>query len=205
MLRCLLDADALAWLLSPDSDPAHDEHRLAWLAEAQRQRATLLIPATVLADWLVDTGPAGDAAFKALRSSRTVEVAAFDERAARELVRLHTFASTTDDDRWSRASREQRQLVALAVVRQASLVGEAPRLDAVAALAGVSFVSMGDLSSLGAPPQLSLPLDAPDAAALGSVAPLSPLDKGVFSDLAQAFSAFDQLVSAPASSEAPAP
>lgn len=205
MLRCLLDADALAWLLRLDSDPAHDEHRQAWLAEAQRQRATLLIPAAMLADWLVETGPAGEAAFKALRLARPVEVAAFDERAARELVRLHTFASTTDDDRWSRASREQRQLVALAVVRQAALVGEAPRLDAAAALAGVAFVSMGDIASLGVPPQLSLPLDSPDAGAMAVVAPLSPLDKGVFSDLAQAFSAFDLLVSEPLSSETPAP
>lgn len=203
MLRCLLDADALAWLLGPDSDPAHDEHRLAWLAEAQRQRATLLIPAAVLADWLVETGPAGDAAFKALRSARPVEVATFDERAARELVRLHRFASTTDDDRWSRASREQRQLVALAVVRQASLVGEAPRLDAAAALAGVAFVSMGDIASLGSPPQLSLPLDVPEVLAAGSVSALSPLDRGVFSDLAQAFNAFDVVVAAPP--EPPAP
>lgn len=199
MLRCLLDADALAWLLRLDSDPAHDEHRQAWLAEAQRQRATLLIPAAMLADWLVETGLAGEAAFKALRLARPVEVAAFDERAARELVRLHTFASTTDDDRWSRASREQRQLVALAVVRQAALVGEAPRLDAAAALAGVAFVSMGDIASLG------VPLDVQDASAAASVAPLSPLDKGVFSDLAQAFSAFDLLVSDPLSSETPAP
>jgi hypothetical protein len=203
VLRCLLDADALAWLLRLDSDPAHDEHRLAWLAEAQRQRATLLIPAVVLADWLVETGPAGDAAFKALRASRPVEVAAFDERMARELVRLHTFASTTDDDRWSRASREQRQLVALAVVRQASLVGAAPRLDAAAALAGVTFVSMGDVASLGAPPQLSLPLDPVEStAAATSVVPLSPLDKGVFSELAQAFRAFDSVVLAPPASPA---
>jgi hypothetical protein len=205
MLRCLLDADALAWLLSPDSGLAHDEHRQAWLAEAQRQRATLLIPAAVLADWLVETGAAGEAAFKALRAARPVEVAAFDERAARELVRLHAFAGTTDDDRWSRASREQRQLVALAVARQAALVGEAPRLDAVAALAGVAFVSMADIASLGAPPQLSLPLDRQPASAAACVAPLSPLDQGVFSDLAQAFSAFDLLVSEPASSQPPAP
>ncbi|MEX8495284.1 hypothetical protein [Sphaerotilus sp.] len=204
MLRCLLDADALAWLLRLDSDPAHDEHRLAWLAEAQRQRATLLIPAAVLADWLVETGSAGDAAFKALRTARPVEVATFDERAARELVRLHTFAGTTDDDRWARASREQRQLVALAVVRQASLVGEAPRLDAAAALAGVAFVSMGDIASLGAPPQLSLPLDTPETS-VASAVPLSPLDMGVFSDLAQAFSAFDLQVSAPLPPQMPAP
>jgi hypothetical protein len=203
MLRCLLDADALSWLLRLDSDPAHDEHRLAWLAEAQRQRAALLVPAAVLADWLIETGPAGDAAFKALRTARPVEVAAFDERAARELVRLHTFASTSDDDRWSRASREQRQLVALAVVRQASLVGEAPRLDAAAALAGVVFVSMGDIASLGSPPQLSLPLDTPEISTTASVAPLSPMDKGVFSDLAQAFSAFDVLVSTPQATPAP--
>jgi hypothetical protein len=199
MLRCLLDADALAWLLRLDSDPAHDEHRRAWLSEAHRQRATLLIPASVLADWLVETGPAGDAALKALRAARTVEVTVFDERAARELARLHAFASTTDDDRWSRASREQRQLVALAVVRQASLVGEAPRLDAAAALAGVAFVSMGDIASLGSPPQLSLPLDPVESAQAtsGGVAPLSPLDKGVFSELSQAFQSFDTLVAKP--------
>ncbi len=204
-MRCLLDADALAWLLRLDSDPAHEEHRQAWLAEAQRQRATLLIPAAMLADWLVETGPAGEAAFKALRLARPVEVAAFDERAARELVRLHAFASTTDDDRWSRASREQRQLVALAVVRQASLVGEAPRLDAAAALAGVAFVSMGDIASLGMPPQLSLPLDLLDTAVGSTVSTLSPLDRGVFTDLAQAFSAFDVLVARPAELSPPAP
>ena len=204
-MRCLLDADALAWLLRLDSDPAHEEHRQAWLAEAQRQRATLLIPAAMLADWLVETGPAGEAAFKALRLARPVEVAAFDERAARELVRLHTFASTTDDDRWSRASREQRQLVALAVVRQAALVGEAPRLDAAAALAGVAFVSMGDIASLGMPPQLSLPLDLLDTAVGSTVSTLSPLDRGVFTDLAQAFSAFDVLVARPAELSPPAP
>ena len=204
-MRCLLDADALAWLLRLDSDPAHEEHRQAWLAEAQRQRATLLIPAAMLADWLVETGPAGEAAFKALRLARPVEVAAFDERAARELVRLHAFASTTDDDRWSRASREQRQLVALAVVRQAALVGEAPRLDAAAALAGVAFVSMGDIASLGMPPQLSLPLDLLDTAVGSTVSTLSPLDRGVFTDLAQAFSAFDVLVARPAELSPPAP
>ena len=190
MLRCLLDADALAWLLSPDSDTGRDEHRRAWLAEAQRQRATLLVPAAVLADWRVEAGAgaAGEAAFKALRASRPVEVVAFDERAARELVCLHTFATATGDDRWSRASREQRQLVALAVVRQAALVGEAPRLDAAAALAGVAFVSMGDLVSLGTTPQLSLPLDLP---VLADMPTLSPLDRGVFLDLAQALASFD--------------
>ncbi|MDZ7858109.1 hypothetical protein [Sphaerotilus sp.] len=191
-MRCLLDADALAWLLRLDSDPAHDEHRLAWLAEAQRQRATLLIPALVLADWLVEAGPAGDAALKALRTARAVEVVAFDERAARELARLHAFAGTTDDDRWSRASREQRQLVALAVVRQASLAGEAPRLDAAAAMAGVAFISMGDIAALGSPPQLVLPLDVPAPAEV-SCAPLSPLDSSVFRELAQAFTSFDAL------------
>lgn len=188
MLRCLLDADALSWLLGPDSDPAHDEHRLAWLAEAQRQRTTLLVPATVLADWLVEAGAAGEAAFKALRALRPVEVVAFDERAARELVRLHTFATATGDDRWTRASREQRQLVALAVVRQAALVGEAPRLDAAASLAGLAFVAMGDLVSLGSTPQLNLPLDLPAPA---NVPTLSPLDRGVFLDLAQALASFD--------------
>lgn len=187
-MRCLLDADALAWLLGPVSDAARDTQRRAWLAEAQRQRATLLVSATVLGDWLIEAGSAGEAAFKALRSARPVEVAAFDERAARELLRLHTFATANDDDRWCRASREQRQLVALAVVRQAALVGEAPRLDAAAALAGVAFVSMGDVASLGAPPQLSLPLDPPPADVLPD---LSPLDRNVFRDLAQALAAFD--------------
>jgi hypothetical protein len=93
--------------------------------------------------------------------------------------------------------------VALAVVRQAALVGEAPRLDAAAALAGVAFVSMGDIASLGAPPQLSLPLDIPEVAATLSAAQLLPMDKGVFSELTQAFSAFDLLVTTPP--DAPAP
>lgn len=161
MLRCLLDGGSLGWLLGPGGDDAHDAHRLAWLAEAQRQRATLLIPAAVLADWLVEVGTSGEAALKALRGARPVEVVAFDERAARELVRLQTFAAANDDERWWRASREQRHLVALAVVRQAALVGEAQRLDAAAAMAGVAFISMGDIASLGAPPQLALPLNVP--------------------------------------------
>lgn len=50
-MRCLLDADALAWRLGPVSDAARDTQRRAWLAEA---------------------------AFKALRSAWPVEVAAFD-------------------------------------------------------------------------------------------------------------------------------
>lgn len=206
MLRCLLDGDSLGWLLGSGGDAAHDAHRLAWLAEAQRQRATLLIPAAVLADWLVEAGATGEAALKALRGARAVEVVAFDERAARELVRLQTFATANDDDRWWRASREQRHLVALAVVRQAALVGEAPRLDAAAAMAGVAFISMGDIASLGTPPQLALPLDVP-APGDAALSPLSPLDSSVFRELAQAFNSFDALSLTPpddGTGEAPA-
>lgn len=196
MLRCLLDGDSLGWLLGSGGDAAHDAHRLAWLAEVQRQRATLLIPAAVLADWLVEAGAVGEAALRALRSTRAVEVVAFDERAARELVRLQTFAAANDDDRWWRASREQRHLVALAVVRQAALVGEAPRLDAAAAMAGVVFVSVGDIASLGTPPQLALPLEVPPPLD-PSRAALSPLDDSVFRELAQAFTSFDALALTP--------
>ena len=64
-------------------------------------------------------------------------------------------------------------------------------------------MSMGDIASLGSPPQLSLPLDTPEISTTASVAPLSPMDKGVFSDLAQAFSAFDVLVSTPQAMPAP--
>ena len=196
MLRCLLDGESLGWLLGSGGDAAHDAHRLAWLAEAQRQRATLLIPAAVLADWLVEAGTAGEVALRALRSTRAVEVVAFDERAARELVRLQTFAAVNDDDRWWRASREQRHLVALAVVRQAALVGEAPRLDAAAAMAGVAFVSVGDIASLGTPPQLALPLEVPPPLD-PSRAALSPLDDSIFRELAQAFTSFDALALIP--------
>ena len=50
--------------------------------------ALALVPATVLAEVLTDTGRAGEGAWRTLHAHRVVEVLPFDERAAREQARL---------------------------------------------------------------------------------------------------------------------
>ena len=108
-MRYLTDADALTWLLGQHDDAEHRPvaSRSAWLDQIDQQRGTLLVPATVLAEVLTDTGRAGEGAWRTLHAHRVVEVLPFDERAAREQAGV--------------AVQSVRELVAGCALRQLAL------------------------------------------------------------------------------------
>lgn len=192
--RYLFDTDALNWLFAQDVDPDASSSRQTWLAELHASRRHLLIPASTLADCLLESGTPGDARFKALRACCTVEVLAFDERAARELVRLARTRRDMSDDCLDELTAGQRQIIALARLREATVVGADPALELAAGRLGLPFRHCASLSGPAARlPQLSLPLDpVPEVAVPPS---LPPAD--VFLDMSRALDAFMDAVRRP--------
>lgn len=205
-VRYLTDTEVLAWLLAPDDDRVQGAQRQAWLSEMSRTRAHLLVPATVLGDWLFATGAAGEAAFRSLRARRAVEVVPFDERCVRELVQALADSVAGGDARLTAASREARQLVALARARHATLLAGDPHLAACAQAAGVPCRRLRDLAAGRDLAQLALPLEDADQA------PPEPAPRGahemlgedVFRDISAAFDSFQSVLDAAAAPE-PAP
>lgn len=193
--RYLTDAEALAWLLGQDDDRVQAARRQAWLAELSRTRGHLLVPATVLGDWLFTTGAVGDAAFRALRARRAVEVVPFDERCVRELTQALADSVAAGDARLAAAGREVRQLVALARARRATLLVGDTHLATCAQVAGVPCRRLRDLASSRDLAQLALPLeesDAPPPAELPR--PDHLLGEDVFRDISAAFDSFESVL-----------
>lgn len=193
--RYLTDAEALAWLLGQDDDRVQTARRQAWLAELSRTRGHLLVPATVLGDWLFTTGAAGDAAFRALRARRAVEVVPFDERCVRELTQALADSVAAGDARLAAAGREVRQLVALARARRATLLAGDTHLVACAQVAGVPCRRLRDLASSRDLAQLALPLEESDAPPLAELLPRHELlGEDVFRDISAAFDSFESVL-----------
>lgn len=201
-MRYLTDADALTWLLGQHDDAEHRPvaSRSAWLDQIDQQRGTLLVPATVLAEVLTDTGRAGEGAWRTLHAHRVVEVLPFDERAAREQARLAGEGAALAVA-LKAASLERRQLVVLARLRGAALLSTQPDGRALAQQAGVAVQSVRELVAGCALRQLALPLEdepAPAAAPAPVAAPPAlmrapGMDLSVFRDIAQALdSIFDE-------------
>lgn len=201
-MRYLTDADALTWLLGQHDDAEHRPvaSRSAWLDQIDQQRGTLLVPATVLAEVLADTGRAGEGAWRTLHAHRVVEVLPFDERAAREQARLAGEGAALAVA-LKAARLDRRQLVVLARLRGAVLLSTQTEGRALAQQAGVALQSVRELVAGCALRQLALPLEdepAPTAAA----APVAPspalmrapgMDLSVFRDIAQVLdSIFDE-------------
>lgn len=184
-MRYLTDADALTWLLGQHDDAEHRPvaSRSAWLDQIDQQRGTLLVPATVLAEVLTDTGRAGEGAWRTLHAHRVVEVLPFDERAAREQARLAGEGAALAVA-LKAASLERRQLVVLARLRGAVLLSTQPDGRALAQQAGVAVQSVRELVAGCAP----APVAAPPA-----LMRAPGMDLSVFRDIAQALdSIFDE-------------
>ena len=170
-MRYLTDADALTWLLGQHDDAEHRPvaSRSAWLDQIDQQRGTLLVPATVLAEVLTDTGRAGEGAALAV----ALKAASLERRQLVVLARLRgaVLLSTQPDGRALAqqagvAVQSVRELVAGCALRQLAL----PLEDEPAPAAAPAPVA--------APPAL---MRAPG------------MDLSVFRDIAQALdSIFDE-------------
>jgi hypothetical protein len=199
-MRYLTDADALTWLLGQHDDAEHRPvaSRSTWLDQIDQQRGTLLVPATVLAEVLTDTGRAGEGAWRTLHAHRVVEVLPFDERAAREQARLAGEGAALAVA-LKAARLDRRQLVVLARLRGAALLSTQAGMRTLAQQAGVAVQSVRELVAGCTLRQLALPLE--DGAVAGAVAPVAAplalmrapgMDLSVFRDIAQALdSIFD--------------
>lgn len=151
-MRVLLDTNAVIYLLDKRS-PQHIQDRLkGLLKEVEKARGQLAIPSLVIAEYLVNAGPAGKELLAALLNSRFVLVAPFDHVAAEECAEMHMAAEGAGNKRhplergtaWQKV-KVDRQIVAIAKVRGASIVTDDGDIHAIAGAWGVPVEAVASL------------------------------------------------------------
>lgn len=143
-MRVLLDTNALIYLLDKRT-PAHVKDRLKGLVQdVEKARGQLVIPTLVVSEYLVNAGPSGKVLLEALMNSRFIEVAPFDHVAAEECALMHIAAVAAGNKRhplgrgvaWQKVKID-RQIVAIAKAKRASIVANDSDVIAIATAWGV--------------------------------------------------------------------
>lgn len=143
-MRVLLDTNALIYLLDKRT-PSHVQDRLKGLIQdVEKARGQLVIPTLVVSEYLVNAGPSGRALLAALMNSRFIDVAPFDHVAAEECALMHIAAVAAGNKRhplgrevaWQKVKID-RQIVAIAKARRASIVANDVDVIAIATACGV--------------------------------------------------------------------
>ncbi len=138
-MRVLLDTNALIYLLDKRASQ-HIQDRLKGLLEdVDRSKGQVIIPAPVVAEYLVNFESGGRALLTALLQSRFVTVAPFDHLAAEECAAMQRTASATGNKRhplpkdavWQKV-KVDRQIVAIAKVRATRIVADDSDIHALA-------------------------------------------------------------------------
>lgn len=155
MTVVLIDTNVLIELLHPR--PAADRKvRLdGLLREVQESRGQVLIPAQVIAEYLVQAGTAGEQILERLLSSRYVQVVTYDHRAAVETAAMHRAATAANgghkrwplgrETAWQKVNVD-RQVVAFAKVHGVStIVAEDGDVHRIASVSGVKCIRIRDL------------------------------------------------------------
>lgn len=151
-MRVLLDTNALIYLLDKRAQQHIQDRLKGQLEEVEKTRGQVVIPAPVIAEYLVNAGAAGKALLAALLRSRYVEVAPFDHVAAEECAAMQIAACATGNKRhplgrdvaWQKV-KVDRQLVAIAKVKGASIVADDGDVQAIAKAWGVRVQSVASL------------------------------------------------------------
>lgn len=153
-MNVVLDSNALIYLLNPKANRDTRARLKGLLKEVESSRGQALIPTPVLTEYL-SHAPESELRQKlmdAFRASRWVAVVAYDELASIECVEMHIRAKGEGDKRaplpvsspWQ-SVKIDRQIVAIAKLRKASIVtGDADVLK-VAEWAGIKAVRAQDL------------------------------------------------------------
>lgn len=171
MSTVLIDTNVLIHLLDPR--PAGDQKVRCGglLRDIERSRGQLLIPAQVIAEYMVHAGLAGEQILESLCKSRFVQVLAYDHKAAIETAAMHRAATAAKgghkrwplgrETAWQKVNVD-RQIVALARVHAASIVAEDGDIHRIAAVSGVRCIKIKDLPVPASARQLQLD-GVPDA------------------------------------------
>lgn len=151
-MRVLVDTNALIYLLDKRS-PRNIQDRLKGLIEdIDKTRGQLIIPTLVVTEYLVGAGSAGKALLDALMSSRFVLVAPFDHVAAEECAAMQAIANATGNKRhplgrntaWQKV-KVDRQIVAIAKVRNASVIADDEDVCKLAKDLGIPVATVSEL------------------------------------------------------------
>lgn len=151
-MRVLLDTNALIYLLDRRA-PQHIQDRLkGLLQDVEKVRGQVVIPTLVIAEYLIHAGAAGQVLLASLLGSRFVLVAPFDHVAAEECAAMQVAANGTGDKRhpvgrnvvWQKV-KVDRQVVAIAKARGASIVADDRDIHAIAKDWGVAVKTVASL------------------------------------------------------------
>lgn len=174
-MNVVLDNNALVYLLNPKARPEIKARLNGLLKDVEDSRGQVLIPTPVLTEYL---SHAPEQALRqnlmaAFRSSRWVSVVPYDEVASNECAEMHIRAKAEGDKRvplapavaWQ-SVKIDRQIVAIAKVRKASIVTGDDDVLKVAAWAGIRAVRAQELPVPESERQLTIAGVAPPSSLL---------------------------------------
>lgn len=164
-MTVVLDNNALVYLLNPKAKQPVRARLNGLLKQVEEEGGRVLIPTPVLAEYLshVPEVESRRRLMSSFRNSRFVAVVAFDELAAEECALLDSRARASGDKRvplapstpWQ-AVKVDRQIVAIAKARGASIVSGDGDVLKVAAWAGVKARKVEELPIPESDKQLAL-------------------------------------------------
>lgn len=151
-MRVLLDTNALIYLLDKRA-PQHIQDRLkGLLQDVEKSKGQLVIPAPVIAEYLVNAEAGGAELLTRLLQSRFVSIAPFDHVAAEECAAMQRIANATGNKRhplpkdatWQKV-KVDRQIVAIAKVRATRIVADDGDIHALANAESFPVHTVGSL------------------------------------------------------------
>ncbi|WP_427999953.1 type II toxin-antitoxin system VapC family toxin [Acidovorax sp.] len=162
-MRVLLDTNALIHLLDQRAPQSIQDRLKGLLQDIEKSRGQVVIPAPVVAEYLVNAGTAGKALLSALLQSKYVTIAPFDHLAAEECAAMHVAAKTRGHKRhplpkdadWQKV-KVDRQIVAIAKVRATRIVADDKDIHALAAAESFPVQTVGSLPLPGWAQQMNL-------------------------------------------------
>ena len=151
-MRVLLDTNVLIHLLDKRAPKDIQDRLKGLLEDVENARGRVIIPALVVAEYLIKAEAAGKALLDALLRSRFVEIAPFDHVAAVECAAMQEAASATGNKRaplgrdiaWQKV-KVDRQIVAIAKVRADRIVADDKEIHELAAAASITVQRVSDL------------------------------------------------------------
>jgi predicted nucleic acid-binding protein len=138
-MRVLLDTNALIYLLDKRASQHIQDRLKGMIQDVDKSKGQVIIPAPVIAEYLVNAGLTGQTLLTALLQSRFVTVAPFDHVAAEECAAMQRTANATGNKRhplpkdaaWQKV-KVDRQIVAIAKVRATRIVADDGDIHALA-------------------------------------------------------------------------
>ena len=161
----VFDATVLIDLFHPRTHPDRKAKLEHLIAELQRQRTKIVLPAPAIAEFLARAGKARDGYHQHIASSSAFKVGSFDSRAAMECALMLDAALTGGDKRanaktWAKAKFDW-QIVAIARVANAhTIYSDDGDIARVGARHGIRVIKTDDLELPASARQAKLDLSS---------------------------------------------